>query len=73
MSTPPTPIPGRWFNTPKGPAYCDLLVDRGSHETQEWVCIIHPTGQIWNYGNKDVRYAPNITLEFTAPENPWAP
>jgi hypothetical protein len=55
---PPIPV-----NTPKGSGLAWLLIDYGPEHDLMWTVAIDDTGELWTYGNPQVRAQKNITLE----------
>ena len=53
------PIP---LNTPKGSGLAWVLIDYGPEHNLMWVVAIDDTGEIWTFGNPDVRAQKNITM-----------
>lgn len=54
--------PPLWFTTPEGPALCHFMIDYGIDCDIVWVCFQQDTGECWSWNNKDVRIAPNLTV-----------
>lgn len=50
------------LETPKGRGFAWLLIDYGIEHNIMWTVAIHATGEIWTYGNPDVRAVKNITI-----------
>lgn len=50
-----------WLNTPKGKALAKFLIDYGPEADLQWVCF-QQTGEIWTWGNPEVRVDDNITI-----------
>lgn len=53
-----------WLNTPKGKALAKFLIDYGPEADLQWVCF-QQTGEIWTWGNTDVRVDDNVTIGRT--------
>ena len=48
--------------TPKGKGMAWALIDYGPEHNLMWVVAIDSSGEIWTYGNPEVRAQKNITL-----------
>lgn len=63
---PPLPL-----TNPKGPGLAWALIDYGIEHNLMWVVAIDATGEIWTFGNPEVRAQKNITMGRDKPNNPF--
>lgn len=49
------------LTTPHGKAVAKFLLDYGPEADLQWVCF-QENGEVWTWGNRDVRVEDNITL-----------
>ena len=50
-----------WLLTPRGTGLAKFLIDNGPEADLQWVCFLE-SGEVWTFGNTEVRAAENITL-----------
>ncbi len=50
-----------WLTTPRGTGLAKFLIDNGPEADLQWTVFLE-NGEVWTYGNEDVRAATNITL-----------
>lgn len=53
---PPIPVA-----TPKGEGYAMLVLDYSQEHDLMWVVFLD-SGEVWTYGNKDIRAIKNVSL-----------
>lgn len=51
-----------YLETPRGPAIAKFLRDNGDESQIQFICAIQSTGEVWVYGNDQIRLAENQTL-----------
>lgn len=56
---PPLPL-----TTPKGRGLAHLVIDYGPEHNLLWV-VFQDSGEVWTFGNPEVRAEPNITMGRT--------
>lgn len=56
---PPLPL-----KTPKGDGLCHVLIDYGPETDLLWVVFLD-NGEVWTFGNRDIRAPKNITMGRT--------
>lgn len=50
------------LDTPKGRGLCWFFHDYGIEQDNYYTVAIHETGELWTFGNREVRATKNITL-----------
>lgn len=48
--------------TPKGKGHAEFLIDYGPEADLLWVVILHASGEVWTFRNKDVRATANVSI-----------
>lgn len=56
------------MSTPKGNGHAEFIIDYGPEADLLWVVVIHATGEIWTFRNRDVRATANISLGRDNPQ-----
>ncbi len=51
-----------WLTTPRGTGLAKFLIDNGPEADLQWTVFLE-NGEVWTYGNEDIRAAANITLK----------
>lgn len=55
--------PPLWLETPQGQSLAHFVIDLGMEHDLQWVCFINESGEVWTFGNAEVRAAGNRTLD----------
>ncbi len=57
-----------WLHTPRGTGLAKFLIDNGPEADLQWTVFLE-NGEVWTYGNEDIRAASNITLGRDIPRS----